>query len=243
MKRKKQEKELTQKQIDYRNNKRINDNIRQLMVKRGTVWTDDEARLFSLSCKTHEGPGEKSIRARLGLSLANISHEKIDIPEYDTECKFLATASSLIKLNASGMDAKVIAACDVSAQINKKLNARELFKHDVELLLKEKLGTYLGMMRLSVSFTQSFMCILMKQGFFSVPKIEVDDAFEWIKISQHSPRYKLKPSYVEEQLVNDRVIDPLLTYVQELQQSRHHDMVSACKNNPNVYLLGQEISA
>lgn len=193
--------------------------IKAYIEKLGNVWTPEEADLVSVSRQHHahgEGPGEKAIRSRLGLDINNISSKnKTDITEYsaNAECKYLNKFTEPFKLNAEGTDAWNSVGQESIFHSTRVLWQREVTVSKIKSLSEQPL-MIIDKMKFSNVVGYNFLCIISNYGFFSIPRREFDDVFEFYKISQSTPRYKINLTYIENKLSHDISIDPLIEYIQ-----------------------------
>jgi hypothetical protein len=168
----------------------------------GNIWDVFQLRLNALDTLSYEGAGEKAIRHMLGLPMET-STDKADLPD-DEEVKFTGDNIDLFRPGRMGRRMYVRLLKSLSDEmvsdemLDGEVTAGKLY-HSMDAELHVKFQTALAPQVVLADYSAIYLTTNV--GYVKIVKADYERAFSLACVTQVSPKYRLKRSYLEAQLL------------------------------------------
>lgn len=174
----------------------------------GWMWTKEELKLLQHETESYEGLGEKPLRHRLGLPL-DATMESCDLPT--GEVKYVGDKVEPIRVGKIGKRMYVRSLREISDELvtdemlDGEVSAGKLY-NELDATIQEKLLTNLAPENVLSCYPAMYLTTDTGYGF--VPQEHYKQAFSLACITQMSPKFRLKRSYVEDRIRRTLVVNP-----------------------------------
>ncbi len=177
----------------------------------GWAWTADELLLLQQETESYEGRGERPLRHRFGLPL-EATLDSCDLP--DGEVKYIGAKMETLRVGKSGKRMYVRSLRELPDEfvtdemLDGEVSAGKLY-HDLNNIVQDKFLRNLSPENVLKCYPA--MYLTTDVGYGKVPQEHYSQAFSLACITQYSPKFRLKRSYVEEQLKKTLIVNPVIT--------------------------------
>ncbi len=174
----------------------------------GWVWSKEEIELLQQEIESYEGRGEKPLRHRLGFPL-DATLDSCDLPT--GEVKYVGDKVEPIRVGKSGRRSYVRSLRELvddlvtDEMLDGEVSAGKLY-NELNPVVQSKLLENLSPATILKCYPAMYLTTNFGYGF--IPREHYSQAFSLACVTQMSPKFRLKRSYVEEQIKRTLIVNP-----------------------------------